>query len=71
MEPYPYYYSRRRPTAEAEEPSDPNFKLLLEEMQKMEMRLGQKLDEKYRILEQLVESSQQKAEARLISLEMS
>jgi hypothetical protein len=66
MEPYPYHYSHRNKP----ESIDPNFHMMLDELQRMEARLGEKIEGCCSNLEKYVEDVDQRAKERFISLEM-
>jgi hypothetical protein len=51
MEPYPYHYTHR---PQSDDPIDPNFRLMLDEMQRMEARLSKRIDGHYSGIEQRV-----------------
>jgi hypothetical protein len=68
MEPYPHHYSHR---PKSDDPVDPNFRLMLDEMQRMKARLFERIDGRWSGLEQRVINIEQLSEERLISLEMS
>ncbi|GJM92974.1 hypothetical protein PR202_ga09483 [Eleusine coracana subsp. coracana] len=72
MEPYPLHYSRRPKNDDdaAFASIDPNIKFMLEELQKMEIRLGYRIEGRCVGIEHHLEDAEQKAEARFISLEM-
>jgi hypothetical protein len=59
MEPYPYHYSCRN---KPEESVDPNMRILLEELQRMEARLSDKIEGRCGGFEQRVLDSKQKVE---------
>jgi hypothetical protein len=68
MEPYPHHYNRRsRP---ADNPIDPNFHLMLDELQRMESRLSDKIEGRCSGLEYRVVDAEQKVEEWFVSLEM-
>jgi hypothetical protein len=68
MEPFPHHYSRR---PKPDVPMDSNFRLMLDELQQMEARLSDRIDGRCSGLERRVVEVEQKAEERLVSLEMS
>jgi hypothetical protein len=68
MEPYPHHYSRRPKSDEP--PTDPTLRFILDELQKMESHLGDRIEGRCGDLENRVAASEQRAEERLISLEM-
>jgi hypothetical protein len=68
MEPYQYHYSRR---PKSDDPIDPHFRLMLDELQQMESRLCDKIEGRCSNLEHHVVDVEQKVEERFIWLEMS
>jgi hypothetical protein len=68
MEPYPNHYSRQTRT---DEPSvDPNLCFVLDELQKMETRLGDRIEGRCSDIGCRVVEFEQHVEERFISLEM-
>jgi hypothetical protein len=67
MESYPLHYTRR---PKSDDPVDPNFCMLLDEMQRMETRLSEKIEGRCSGLEKRVGDLEQHSEERFISLEM-
>jgi hypothetical protein len=67
MEPYPHHYVRQ---SRQDDSVDPNLKFVLEELQKMEVYLGDRIKGCCVGLETPVVASEQCAKERLISLEM-
>jgi hypothetical protein len=67
MEPFPHHYSRR---PRVDEPVDSTLKVMLEELQKMESRLGDKIEGRRGGLERRVDEFEHCAEERLVSLGM-
>jgi hypothetical protein len=67
MEPFPHHYSRRPRVGE---PTDSTLKVMLEELHKMESRLGDKIEGRCGGLERRVDEFEHCAEERLVSLEM-
>jgi hypothetical protein len=63
MEPYPHHYTCR---PKSDDSIDPNFHLMLDEMQHMEARLSERIDGRCSGLEQHAND----VEHRFISLEM-
>jgi hypothetical protein len=67
MESYPYHYTRR---PKSDDPVDPNFRLMLAEMQRMEACLSERIDGRCSGLEKQVVDVEQHSEERFFSLEM-
>jgi hypothetical protein len=67
MEHFPHHYSRRPRVGE---PTDSTLKVMLEELQKMESRLGDKIEGRCGGLERRVDEFEHCAEECLVSLEM-
>jgi hypothetical protein len=68
MESYSFHYSCR---SKPDESIDPTLKSILEELQKMEVRLGEKIEDMCGGLEHCIHQSEQRVEERFVSLEMS
>jgi hypothetical protein len=68
MEPYPYHYSHRQML---EDSVDPNFRLMLDELQRMELCLGEKIGSRCAGVERRVAEIEQQTEECRIALEMS
>jgi hypothetical protein len=67
MEPYPFHYSRR---PRMEEFGGSSLKSMIDELQSMVARLGERIEDRCSGLENRVESAEHRVEERLISLEM-
>jgi hypothetical protein len=67
MEPYPLHYSRR---PRAKDSVDPNFRMMLDELQRMEARLKDTIEGHYGGLDRRVDAIEQKTDEHLVSLEM-
>jgi hypothetical protein len=67
MEPYPLHYTHR---PKSDDPVDPNFRMLLDEMQRMETRLSEKIEGCCSGLEKHVGDLEHHSEECFISLEM-
>jgi hypothetical protein len=67
MEPYPLHYNRRPKSTDS---TDPSIRSMIDELQQMVQRLGEKVEGHCDGLETRVDVAEQRSEERFIVLEM-